>query len=294
MAEGDGYSGSWGQKRWPAPKRKFSSLWSATMSNRHLPAELLDHIIDLVYDSRDALKSCCLVSKSWIPRTRKHLFADIGFTNTVLRSWKKTFLVPSTSPACYTRVLLLMFPLAVAAADREEGGWISTFTHVERLEVIATFAVDSTHWQGFSLAPLHGFSPVVKSLHLLFYAVPSSQVFNLIYSFPLLDNLSLTSYDSWTGDNNAFDGPTTAVQSSISPSFTGTLKFNVSVHEGFVASRLLSLPGSLHFRRLYFRLNRGEAGVSPITTLLEGCRFTLEFLKVDCDLTGTLVYHLCS
>ena len=47
------------------------------MSNPHLPAEILDYIIDHLHDTEDALRNCSLVSKSWIPRTRTHLFADV-------------------------------------------------------------------------------------------------------------------------------------------------------------------------------------------------------------------------
>jgi hypothetical protein len=32
-----------------------------------------------LHDTRDALRNCCLIFKSWIPRTRKHLFADVRF-----------------------------------------------------------------------------------------------------------------------------------------------------------------------------------------------------------------------
>ena len=49
------------------------------MSNPHLPPELLDLIVDLLHDTGDALESCCPVFKSWIPRTRKHLFSHIEF-----------------------------------------------------------------------------------------------------------------------------------------------------------------------------------------------------------------------
>jgi hypothetical protein len=53
---------------------------------------MLDNVIDCLHDTRDALKNCCLVSKSWIPRTRKHLFATIAFTTTKrLQSWEETF-----------------------------------------------------------------------------------------------------------------------------------------------------------------------------------------------------------
>jgi hypothetical protein len=72
------------------------------MSDPHLPAEMLDHIVDHLQDTEYALRSCCLVSKSWIPRARKHLFFDIVFhTAKRLELWKETFPDPSTSPACY-------------------------------------------------------------------------------------------------------------------------------------------------------------------------------------------------
>ena len=34
------------------------------MSNLHLPAEILDHIVHHLRDAEDALRSCCLASKS--------------------------------------------------------------------------------------------------------------------------------------------------------------------------------------------------------------------------------------
>ena len=49
------------------------------MSSPYLPAELLDYIVDHLHDTKDALKSCGLLSKSWIPRTRRRLFANILF-----------------------------------------------------------------------------------------------------------------------------------------------------------------------------------------------------------------------
>ena len=95
------------------------------MSHSSLPAELLDHIVDLLHDSRDTdkLKSCCLASKSWTPRTRKHIFASIYFSTAEhLQSWKEMFPDPSTSPAYYTKYLFIGCPQEVVATDAEEGG----------------------------------------------------------------------------------------------------------------------------------------------------------------------------
>ena len=47
-----------------------------------------------------------------------------------------------------------------------------------------------------------------------------------------------------------------------------------------IASRLLSLPGGLRFRRLWLEYYY-EADVLAATALVEGCCSTLESLKID-------------
>ena len=52
------------------------------------------------------------------PRTRRHLFAEVDFPSAKrLESWKKTFPDPSTSPAHYTKVLVIGGTKVVTAAD---------------------------------------------------------------------------------------------------------------------------------------------------------------------------------
>ena len=72
-----------------------------------LPPEILDLIVDNLRDDEATLESCCLVSKSWISRTRRHLFAHVEFESTEcpIHLWMKTFQDPSNSPTCYTRRL---------------------------------------------------------------------------------------------------------------------------------------------------------------------------------------------
>jgi len=43
-----------------------------------LPQEIVDSIIELFRDSIDDLKNCSLVSTSWIPTSRRHLFHTIS------------------------------------------------------------------------------------------------------------------------------------------------------------------------------------------------------------------------
>ena len=106
------------------------------MSSPYLPTELLDYIVDHLHDTEDALKSCGLLSKSWIPRTRRHLFTNILFgSRDRLQSWKTMFPDPSSSPASYAKYFFIRFPQFVTATDAEGGGWISTFSNVVHFEV---------------------------------------------------------------------------------------------------------------------------------------------------------------
>jgi len=260
------------------------------MSNPALPAELLDHIADHL-DTACALRNCCLVSKSWIPRTRKHLFAKIKFvTAQKLHSWKRTFPDPSTSPACYTKTLLIGCLRAVTAADAEAGGWIGGFSRVVHLEVnghsVAT--TEST----VSLAPFHGFSPAIKSLYVSFAILPCSWVFSLVLSFPLLEDLTLIAYDidASTDNGDDPDGPPTTIQSSKPPAFTGSLHLFLSRGGmSFITHQLLSLPGGIHFRKLDLTWFHEEDS-SLTMALVEKCYRTVETLDITCNL-GMSIRH---
>jgi hypothetical protein len=170
------------------------------MSNSDLPAEILDHIVDHLHDATDSLKNCSLVSKSWIPRTRKHLFADIRLdTVKRLQSWKEAFPDPSTSPACYAETLLIDCVVAGADADADAGDWVRGFSRVACLEVWSSDCL----LDGVppSLATLHGFSPAITSLCINFIILPPSWIFNLIPSFPLLENLTVIIFYDGVADS---------------------------------------------------------------------------------------------
>ena len=258
------------------------------MSNPHLPVELLDHIVDLLDGSRDALEGCCLVSKSWIPRARRHLFSRIEFhTPQNLLSWKTTFPDPSTSPAHYTRSLHINCPQIVKNADAEEGGWISTFSRVVYFEVVIPRR--DVNRLGCSLIPFRGFSPALNFLRVSFTGLLSPSVYSLIHSFPRLHSLALTTPD-WYCRDSGFHEQEIFIQLSGPLAFTGILE--LSLEEGMlpIASTLLSLPNGLHFRELRLTLHH-EEDTSLTAALAEKCSSTLETLKFKCRLFGAAVQH---
>ena len=129
------------------------------MSDPRLLAEMLDHVADHLHNRETALRNCCLVSKSWVPRTREHLFADIGFsTAKSLEAWKETFPDPSASPARYTKILSVGCAHVVITADVEKGGWIGGFSRVVHLVVASSARYPDPNQPGISLAPFHGLS----------------------------------------------------------------------------------------------------------------------------------------
>ena len=61
------------------------------LPNPHLPPEILDYILGLLRGRPGTPKECSLVSKSWVPPARKHLFAEIGFfSDEDPESWMET------------------------------------------------------------------------------------------------------------------------------------------------------------------------------------------------------------
>ena len=102
------------------------------MSNSPLPPEISDYIVDLLHDQPEELKSCCLVSKPWVPRARKHLFGQVVFRYLAdLEAWKDSFPDPANSPAHYTRSLKFdRSPRAVFRVLEETDYWFRVFYKV--------------------------------------------------------------------------------------------------------------------------------------------------------------------
>ena len=265
----------------------------------NLPCELLDHIVDLLYDGQAfghtplGLENCCLVSKSWIPRTRRHLFAKIRFrTVKSLESWMKTFPDPSISPACYTKLLWIGCPQAVMTEGAEAGGWIASFSNVEHLE-LGGHNVHARGWE-VAFALFYGFSPVITSLRMKMVPLTFPRFFDLVLSFPLLEDLDMIDCSDVPIDddgNSEVLSMSTAVQSSSLPMFTGSLNLYLKGGMGPIVRRLLALVDGVHFRKLSLSWT-SEEDIPLTMALMERCSRTLEYLYISCGLPGTSTRHL--
>ena len=242
-----------------------------------LPPEMYDYIFDFLHDDTEALKQGCLVSKLWIPPTRRHLFNHVSFRNADhLSAWKKCFppdLDPVQSPACYTRSLYFRCAELVTDAD---SNWIGAFTKVVRLGVRIN---PNRGRPNTSLAPFHNLSSTVKFLKLGWNIIRSRVVFDFIRSFPLLGELHVG------GSGCLYDDGVISPSSSL-PVLTGTLVLEPTVAD-FVR-RLLKLPNSdLRFRKIVWKVGSRDEEFEPVRDLVERCSNTLEYLDISyCGTSG--------
>jgi len=118
------------------------SVVSKTPQVPRIPNEILDEILKhFIADSgsyddslQRSLRSCSLVSKSWVPPCRRYLFHTIIFTPRKVARWLKTFPVPEKSPAHYVKDLCLSFGGHYGARN-EFFKHIPWFTNAEKMAV---------------------------------------------------------------------------------------------------------------------------------------------------------------
>ena len=224
------------------------------------PPEVLDLIVDHLHDEPTTLKACCVVSKSWIHRTRTHLFASVEFraSKFPIQRWKKTFPDPSNSPAHHTRHLHVHGYSACNIAGVY--GWIRAFHNLVRLRLGGPI------WKYHgSLVPFYGLSPTLRSLHL---KCDSPEVLDLICSFPLLEDLALVPPGL---GSEIWNIPPTSLK------LTGSLSLRGLRGICHSARRLLSLPNGLHFTKITVAL---DEGTQSVIDLVSRCSDTLESFDV--------------
>ena len=235
-----------------------------------LPPEILELILDHLRDEPTTLKTCCVVSKSWIHWTRKHLFARVKFhaSKSHTELWKKTFPDPSKSPAHHTRSILIYGLSVITTADGGIGGWIRSFHNLVHLHLACLGLEDYR----VSLVPFHGLSPTLRSLRL---TSTSLEILDLICSFPLLEDLALVTLRGG-GAAGVWNTPPT------SPKLTGSL----SIFGGITPAvcRLAGLPNGLNFTKI--SVVQLDEDVESTADLVSRCSDTLESFDIYYSTTG--------
>lgn len=246
-----------------------------------LHPEILNLIVDLLHDEPETLKACCVVSKTWIYRTRKHLFNHVKFLSRRchVSRWREIFPDPQNSPVHHTRILSIFFFEFITAADANT---LLTFCRIPHLNI------NTIQWpydQSVPLVPLRGFFPAIRSLHLTFSSVQIPDILALVCSFPVLDDLSLVGYGSGNS-GKVWNTP------SASPRLAGSLELRGGGLRGGCIRRtirnLLDFPNGLQFEKIAAEWTVLEA-VESTVDLVSRCSDTLEHLEITNYQKGTLL-----
>ena len=111
-------------------------------TSARLPQELIDSVIDELRHDVGSLRACSLVSKPWVYRSRRYLFATVHLPTCLLRKWLERVPVHPNStplgPHCHVRSLSLQ-PGTITSAPfcipETFVDHLSSFTQVSTLAI---------------------------------------------------------------------------------------------------------------------------------------------------------------
>jgi len=226
-----------------------------------IPQEIIDEILGhLANDSAvTSLRSCSLVSKSWVPPCRRHLFRFVTFDLRNVDRWLKTFPRPEESPAHYIGELCARFGVrdCVPEGFFEVTPW---FTNVEKVSLLGFGGLSPR------VPSLWGLPPTVTSLTIKTGVFTLVQIRDFLARLPNLNDLSLSGYFS------AGVVPL-GIGTVLRGRFGGRLQLLRGPGHGAITNMLLEIPTGLCFTEIEIRCKR-EFLLSTMR-LAEACSKTL-------------------
>lgn len=206
------------------------------MNAPYLAQEVVEEIIDMLVGDAENLRSCSLVSKSWINRSRHNLFAFIKLRSLDdLQPWLETGYLSGSRH--HVRHLYLSEENQTWITPDTIGEIIASFCNVESLDLCY---LKFTRFDECS--PSEGFSQTLTSLTIQKSKVDSGTLPIFVCMFPNLDNLELNRIEKEVATIPS-TGPT------IAPRFRGKLALlDVWSETGSIVAPFLDPPLSVAFK----------------------------------------------
>ena len=253
----------------PSEEKRPTSAKTTVVIDSRIPRDIIDEILDhLAADSgpsirtfRSHLRACALVSKSWIPPCRRHLFRTIYFTLKDMKRWLETFPVPEESPAHYVRDLRFSIGKHDVAREKffEYAPW---FENVERMGLYGHGSYEPL-W----MPPVWRLPQSITSLTIRTDTVTLTHLWAIMVQLPNLDELSLS------GSLAAADGgKLVGIGATLGGRYGGKLEL-YRLDAGSVVDMLLEVPTGLRFTHLEIR-GTHECFL-PTVKLAEACSNSL-------------------
>ena len=229
-----------------------------------LPQELVEDVVDCLSNDRPMLETCSLVAKTWLPRSRHHLFNKVSLNNGNVRKWCSAIRPGPDGPSHLVRTLTLQQTQGhrwLGALD-EISDHFSSFRRVEDLSITW---LDLSDFEPGSLARhfVH-YGSSLRSLRLSYLSADFSALTTFLHLFPSLEDLLIHTPDLYD-DGPPLRIPRTAphfrgflnllsFDSASSPfvshlagldlQFSSISAFNCDFSSGFPLSRLLETSSS--------------------------------------------------
>lgn len=240
-----------------------------------IPQYIIDEILDhLAADSPAlaSLRSCALVSKSWAPSCRRHLFRVITFNSRNMDTWFEAFPVPGEVPAHHARTLRV-FTTGISRLPEKFFEYPPWFTNVEKAVVLGHGGVPVLRIPSPWKLPRS-----VTTLSINTDIVTLADIQTLLAQLPNLENLLLHGAVTLM-DTRAL------VEAGTVPrgKFGGELVLRGGYVETPVVDMLFETPTWLHFTEV--SMHGGRECLRSTVRLAEACSRTL--LK----LTYTVGFH---
>ena len=224
---------------------------SKTPQDPKIPNEIIDEILNhLIANSgswndppvQRSLRSCSLVSKSWVPSCRRHLFHIIIFTSRKIARWLETFPVPEESPAYYVKDL--RFSLSAPEEFFQHTPW---FTNAEKMTMRTDLAVTFPSL-GISL-----FARLPQSVKSLAIKADDSdidlmQTRDIMAYLPNLNDLILS---GTVVARSEYGKALPGLGTTLRGRFCGEFRIMDGHISEYLVNMLLEVPTGLHFTKLY-------------------------------------------
>ena len=229
-----------------------------------IPQDIIDEILDhLAADPVEltSLRSCSLVSKSWILPCQQRLFYAVTFTSEDMERWLNTFPVPEESPALHVRDLSVWIG-GSSRVTEDFFGHTVLFTNVKKMTIFG---------QG-GMPPIRPtFWKLPRSITTFTFrasGVTLVKIRDIMAQLPNLDDLSLFGSPILV-DRSALLGIGTA----LGGRFGGQLALNGGWVDKDVINMLLEVPTRLHFTEVHICATRGC--LPPAVRLAGACSKTI-------------------
>ena len=238
-----------------------------------IPQDIIDEILDhLATDAGfRSLRTCALVSKSWAPSCRRHLFHTIDFTSKNMDRWLKTFPIPDQSPAHDVRDLRIW----IRRIPEKLLEHTVHFKNVHRVSLVGLGIAP-----GFQFPSLWRLPQSVTSLTIVAGAITLAEIRNIMAQLPNLDDLSLPG-PLGPVDRSELLGNGTDLRGR----FGGKLILrNVRYANRYIVNMLLEIPTGLRFTEV--NIHCARESLHSIVTLVGACCKTIVKLSHTVNFYG--------